>query len=162
MKLLLNDFGRYSFVAQLSRELARRGMAVDYSYCAALTTTPEGAVKRRQSDPETLDFKPIRLSHPLDKYSLFKRRQQEIEYGKMTAELVRSSRPDVVLSANTPIDAQARVWKAANTVGAKKIFWLQDIIGIAAERILSAKLPILGRLVGQVLRTPREETIARC
>lgn len=136
-------------MVQLARALAKSGMQVDYTFCPSQTTTPEGSVKARAEDAATLKLCPLHLSSSLDKYSLLRRRRQEMEYGDIAAKFVLQERPDAVVSANTPLDAQQRIWKAAGRVGAKRVFWLQDIIGVATDRILSRKIPVLGRIIGK-------------
>ena len=148
MRILFNDFGGYAFAAQLARHLAKLGLDVDHCYCNSLSTTPSGNVGTGE-DLANYRVCPIQLAEPLQKYSFVKRRKQEIEYGVRVAELMEHSRPDLVVSANTPLDALRSIWRAANRVQAKKVFWLQDVIGLAAKRILSKKIPLLGSLIGQ-------------
>jgi glycosyltransferase involved in cell wall biosynthesis len=57
-------------------------------------------------------------------------------------------RPDVVISANTPLDAQVRAAVSSGRVGAAFIFWVQDLHSVAIARILKRRLPFLGRLIG--------------
>lgn len=148
MHLLINDFGRYSFTMQLARELGQRGLMVGYSYCEKLSATPEGNVQIGHEESGFLRGLPVRLNHDLDKKNLWKRRKQEIEYGKRLAEIVRSEQPSVVLSANTPLDAQRQIWQVAGSLGLKRVFWLQDLIGVATRKLLARKLPVLGHWVG--------------
>ncbi len=146
MRLLLNDFGGYPFVRPLARALAARGHTVRHTWCASLPTTPQGALALRPDDPPTLGAAPIHLAAPLDKYSFARRWRQEREFGRMVARDTVAFRPDVVLSANTPLDAQAMLMRAT---GAPFVFWLQDLIGVAADRLLRRKIPVAGALVGR-------------
>ena len=148
MRILVHDFGGYPFPPQLSRELARRGHAVRHVYCASIPTTPLGNFERRENTPPTLEFSPITLKKPLDKFSFFKRWLQENEYGRLAAKEVEQFRPDVVLSANTPLDAQRTLLETCRKRNVRFVFWLQDLIGVASERILSRKIPVVGRLAG--------------
>jgi glycosyltransferase involved in cell wall biosynthesis len=61
---------------------------------------------------------------------------------------VRTYQPDLVISANTPLDAQKAILSETRRQKAAFIFWLHDFIGIAAHSILSKKLPIAGNLIG--------------
>ena len=149
MRILVNDFGGYPYPAQLSRALAARGHDVLHTFCASLQTTPQGTLTRLPGDPDTLEIRPLRLEAPLEKYRFAKRFFQERAYGALAAEALASFRPDVVLSANTPLDAQATLLKASRRHGARFVFWLQDVIGIAAERILRDKVPLVGGLIGR-------------
>lgn len=148
MNILINDFGGYAFTAQLSRQMARLGHEVVHSFCDSLTTTPKGTLGLRADDPDNLSFYPIQLHQPMNKYSLFRRFVQEIEYGNKVACLVRDVKPDVVISANTPLDAQTRIQRASKNVDAKFIFWLQDVLGLATQRVLQKKLPLAATVVG--------------
>lgn len=147
MRILSNDFGGYPYPVQLARELAARGHEVLHTYCASLQTTPQGTLVPQPDDPPTLTIAPVRLAAPLQKYAFVTRWRQEREYGHRLARLAADFRPDVVLSANTPLDAQQILMRA--TAPAPFVFWLQDIIGIAAERLLRQKIPVLGALIGR-------------
>ena len=149
MRILSNDFGGYPYPVQLARELARRGHDVLHTHCASLTTTPGGATAPRADDPATFETRGLALARPLEKYRFVQRFRQEREYGRLVAHAARSFRPDVVLSANTPLDAQRTLLRETRALGAGFVFWLQDIIGIAAERLLRGRIPVAGALVGQ-------------
>src|SRR5688572_9004312 len=107
MHLLHHDFGGYPYPAELSRSLAHRGHRVTHAYCPSLVTTPGGAFSRREDDSESLEFAPLDLGEPLAKYSFVRRWRQERRYGRMASDLTERLRPDVVVSANMPLDAQA-------------------------------------------------------
>ncbi|MEL7171133.1 MAG: glycosyltransferase, partial [Bacteroidota bacterium] len=147
MRILSNDFGGYPYPMQLARALAGTGHTVRHTYCASLQTTPQGTLRRLPDDPADFEVRPLTLGQPLDKYSFVKRWRQEREFGRLVAAEVADFRPDVVLSANTPLDAQATLLKATRKHGAGFVFWLQDIIGVAAERILKDKVPVVGGAV---------------
>ena len=148
MRILSNDFGGYPYPVQLARELARRGHTVRHTHCASLTTTPGGATAARADDPPEFEARPLALARPLEKYNFGRRFLQEREYGRLVSAEARAFRPDIVLSANTPLDAQAMLLRETRRVGAGFVFWLQDLLGVAAERILRDKIPVAGRLVG--------------
>ena len=147
LKIMLNDFGGYAFPAQLSQSLARQGHEVLHTYCASLQTTPAGCA-HVSSSVSNLRFEPIRLQKPLQKYSFVKRFMQEREYGQKAASILASFKPDCVLSANTPLDAQKALWKCANKLNIAKVFWLQDVLGVATKKILSRKLSLPGAMIG--------------
>ena len=148
MRLLIHDFAGHPFQIQLSRALARRGHTVAHAWCASLTTTPQGALERRDDDPDTLDLVPIRLDQPIAKQAFVTRWRQERTYGRRIASFVRDFAPDAVLSGNTPLDAQATLLRASRREGARFVFWAQDLIGIAAARLLREKVPVAGRWIG--------------
>jgi glycosyltransferase involved in cell wall biosynthesis len=59
-------------------------------------------------------------------------------------------RPDIVISANTPLDAQKQLLRATHAVGARFVFWLQDVLSVAIEFVLRKKHFPLAGLVGHI------------
>ena len=151
MRILVNDFGGYPFPAQLSGELARRGHDVTHSWCGSLVDTPASArsIVETTHDERTPEFVPLDLGEPLDKYRYVKRYRQERAYGRLSAALIEDRRPDVVLAANVPLDAQRRMLRTSRRLGVPFVFWLQDLIGPATENLLAGRLPVTGRAVGR-------------
>ncbi|HYE59057.1 MAG TPA: glycosyltransferase family 4 protein, partial [Rhodothermales bacterium] len=150
MRLIVHDFAGHPFQLDLSRTLARRGHEVLHLYCASLTTTPQAA-RADAADPRTLRVEGLEIPG-FSKTNLVKRFLGERRYGVRFAARIRAFRPDVVLSANTPLDAQAQALKAARAVGARFDFWLQDLIGEATARLLARRLPVVGALTGYYYR----------
>jgi colanic acid biosynthesis glycosyl transferase WcaI len=148
MKILVHDYAGHPFQAQLSRALARRGHAVCHAFAGSLTG-PRGSLARREGDPCSLEFRAIDLPERLDKDNLLKRRSQEREYGVLSAGLLEAWKPELVLSGNTPSEAQAHLVRFCRRSGIRFVSWVQDIYGVAAYRILSKKIPVLGSLVGR-------------
>lgn len=151
MRILVNDFGGYPFPAELSRELATRGHHVVHSWCASLIDTAASAAQSlgRAERPETLEPAPLDLGEQLDKYRYVKRLRQERRYGRLGAELIDRTRPEVVVAANVPLDAQRLLLRACHGQGIPFVFWLQDLIGPAARNLLRSRLPVLGELIGR-------------
>jgi glycosyltransferase involved in cell wall biosynthesis len=147
MRILVHDFAGHPFQVQLSRALARRGHTVLHAYCASLPTTPQ-AMAVAPDDPGGLEIRGLRLPEPIDKQAFVKRWRQERAYGRLAAATLRDFLPDVVLSANTPLDAQQTLLNVSREVDARFVFWVQDLIGLAAERLLRAKIPVAGAVVG--------------
>lgn len=148
MRILIHDYAGHPFQVQLSRALASRGHVVLHTYCASLQTTPRGALTPQPGDADTLTISGISLARPLEKFSFVTRWRQENEYGRLIAREVDRFRPDVVLSANTPLDAQRKLLRRCGERGVRFVFWVQDLIGVAAQRILVRKLPGMGHAVG--------------
>lgn len=146
MRILINDFGGYAFILSLSEALASRGHEILHTYCASLQTTPPGM---NQVANDNLEVMGLDVGSPLNKYNFLKRWQQERIYGRLAANACASFKPDVVLSANMPLDAQQMLLKQTRKRNARFIFWLQDMLGVAAHGILSRKLGLPGRLVGR-------------
>jgi len=74
---------------------------------------------------------------------------QEREYGRLAAAKIREYQPEIVISANTPLDAQKSILSESCSLDARFIFWLQDFLGIGARSILRRRLPLLGNLIGR-------------
>jgi len=147
MRILIHDYPGHAFPIQLSRQLAGRGHEILHLY-AGYNVTPRGPLTRQDNDPDTFSINPIYIRKPLNKYNFVKRWRQEKEYGQLLASEIVRYKPDVIISANTPLDAQKQALSATRKVNGKFLFWLQDIIGIATKRLLAKKLPVLGSLIG--------------
>ncbi len=148
MRIFLHDFGGYAFPFQLSQTLAERGHLVMHAYYGDHQTTPHG-VHTMAREKQNLEIRPIALRQVLNKYNFLKRWQQENEYGHAAARALQAFAPDVVLSANTPLDAQKTLLRAAKKAGIPFVFWLQDLLGVAADTILRQKIPVAGALIGK-------------
>ncbi|NPV76922.1 MAG: glycosyltransferase family 4 protein [Anaerolineae bacterium] len=147
MRIGVHDYAGHPFQVQLSRELARRGHQVIHYYCGH-NNTPKGNLLRHVDDPERFRIKPIYTRNKLQKYSLFNRWRQEIEYGNLLVKEINNARIEVILSANTPLDSQRIILSNCKKNAVPLIFWVQDLNGRAAYKILADKLPLLGKLIG--------------
>ncbi len=136
MRILIHDYGGYAFSVQLSRELARRGHDVQYLYGDSTQLVKRGKLEYVETDDNNFSVYGIKLSKPFKKYSLLQRRFQEVEYGKLLVKMLDDFQPDVVVSANTPLDAQAILFRWCLKNKIDFIFWLQDLIGLATYQIL--------------------------
>jgi len=147
LSIFLHDYAGHPFQVELSRELVRRGHTVTHGYFAD-DIGPKGDLRRREGDPETLNFLPISIGETYSKTSFVKRRFQDVAYGRKAGEAVLKLRPDVIISGNTPTESQSDIQRAGRKVGSKFIFWCQDFYSIAVSRILSKRLPVVGDGVG--------------
>lgn len=147
MKILIHDYSGHPFQVQLSRELSRRGHQVTHLYSDSFQT-PKGNLQKTEFDPDSFNSIGLSLDEPFSKYTFLKRRKQEIQFGRIVAKHLLRIKPDIVISSNAPIDAQAEIQKAARANGSKFVFWVQDLYSEAIDRVLRRKLPGLGQLVG--------------
>lgn len=147
-RILIHDYSGHPFQPQLSRRLASRGHEVLHAYSRSVQI-PQGRLATTETDPWTLHFTGITLPAVIDKQAYVERYFQERAYGKLLADTIREFRPDVVCSSSTPLDAQAAAIRATHSVGGKFVFWLQDLQGIAIERLLGARLNGFGRMIGR-------------
>lgn len=160
MRILIHDFAGHPFAVQLSRTLARRGHQVLHLYCASFET-PRGALDRTAADPETFEVEGVSLGEAIAKYSFLKRRQQERRYGKLLASEVQRFQPDVVLSANTPPDAQQILQRSCRRLGIRFVFWLQDVYSEGVTRVLRTRLPVLWRPISWYYKRLEQSMLAR-
>ncbi|MGA7303754.1 MAG: glycosyltransferase family 4 protein [Rhodothermales bacterium] len=148
LRIVIHDFAGHPFQVQLSRALAARGHEVCHAFCSSLMTTPHGALAPAPDDAETLTIRPLSLGEPLEKYDFVKRWRQERRYGRILASVVDEVRPDVVLSGNTPLDAQKQLLRKCRSRRIPLTHWAQDLIGLAATRLLVHKWHGFGDLIG--------------
>ncbi|MBN1481472.1 glycosyltransferase WbuB [candidate division KSB1 bacterium] len=141
--ILLNDYGGYAFPLELSLELTERGYKVLHVYTSA-SGSPTAAFP-----PDRPNFTSIDIDiPPVQKGHFIQRWKSEKLYGERVATMIRQRRPDIILSANTPLQAQKHLQRACRDVKGRFIYWLQDLLGIAAKSVLSKKLGFLGIVVG--------------
>jgi glycosyltransferase involved in cell wall biosynthesis len=159
MRILLHDYSGHPFQVQLSRELARRGHAVLHLH-AAFFQTPKGRLARDAADPPGFAIEGLELGEPFAKYRFLKRRKQELAYGRILAARAARFAPDIVLCANTPLDPLAifQRWCAGKRI--PFVFWLQDIYGVAIDRLLRRRLGPVGAVIGARYRA-LERRVAR-
>ncbi len=158
LSILVNDFGGYPFPFQLSTALAGLGLTVNHCYCASLSTTPQASFV---VDSAKCGVIPIRLKSPLEKSSLFKRRLQEKEYGRKVSELIKELKPQVVLSANTPLDALQLIDRTIRLYEISSVIWWQDILSVATEKILHRKFGAIGLLIGRYYQRIERSLLSR-
>ena len=147
MRILIHDYSGHPFQVQLSRALAKRNHQVLHLYCSSFQT-PRGLVQKLDTDCDNFCCRAIELSRPFEKYKFIKRFFQEIEYGNLLVKEVDKFKPDILISANNPLDPQRILLKYCNKYNIKFIFWLQDIYGHAIKKLLTRKLSILGKVIG--------------
>jgi colanic acid biosynthesis glycosyl transferase WcaI len=145
LRVVVHDYVGHPFQVQLSRELARRGMDVLHLHCGSFRTG-KGAVD--DADDERLRIEDLTLSRDFARYSPWIRFRQEREYGTKAGRRIREFRPDVVLSANTPLLAQKRLLAETKRLGSRFVFWQQDILGVGIQRILERRYGRLGAAIG--------------
>lgn len=143
MKILVHDYCGHAFPIQLSRNLARRGHRVLHLYSPSVSS-PRGPMELRHEDPDSLEIEPISLNREFEKYKVPVRLLQEIKYGRLVAERVRQFSPDVVISGNTPLLSQRAILIASRKSNSAFVFWLQDLIGVAADRIMKRRGSVFG------------------
>jgi colanic acid biosynthesis glycosyl transferase WcaI len=113
---------------------------------------PKGNTGRLSSDPANFSIEPISIGRPYSKQNLVLRRQADILYGQLASQRIASFAPDVTISGNTPLEAQAPILKGVRQAGSAFVFWMQDFYSLAAAKILSRKIPVVGHAIGAYYR----------
>jgi colanic acid biosynthesis glycosyl transferase WcaI len=160
MRILVHDFSGHPFQAQLSRELARRQHDVLHLSCASYRSG-KGALERRASDPPNFEVDAIDLGENFDKYSPWRRVRQEVRYARMLGERAARFEPDVVLSTNTPLFAQARFMRWCDRERVPCVFWQQDVYSVAMGSAARKRLPIAGHLLGAFFAAMERRLVRR-
>ena len=147
MRIAVHDYAGHPFQVQLSRELARRGHEALHLHCASLLTG-KGALQRTPEDPGGFRVEGVTLGRPFDRYSLWRRPIHERRYAQEVVRVLRSFKPDLVLSANTPLISQSLILSECAKTDVKFVFWQQDVLGVAIKKAIKQKLPVIGGLIG--------------
>jgi len=138
MKIFVHDFAGHPFQIQLSNELARRGHSVVHAYFADIPG-PKGKFSGTGELPN-LRVEPIHVKRPFAAYSYFQRMITHREYAGILTAKIREFEPDVVLSGNTPTDAQYLLNRECKRRNIRFIHWMQDFYALALEALLTRKL----------------------
>lgn len=146
-RIAVHDYCGHPFQFELSRELARRGHDVRHFFFAE-DAGPKGATQRAPDDPDSFSVEPISIGRAYSKSNLIQRRQADLLYGRLAGAKIESFSPDVTISGNTPLEAQASILRSARRADSAFVFWMQDFYSLAAAHILRRKVPILGHMVG--------------
>jgi glycosyltransferase involved in cell wall biosynthesis len=151
LRIAITDYSGHPFQVQLSRELARRGHSVLHLHFADFLT-PKGRLAVGPVDPPTLEIAAITLDEPFAKYSLLRRRFQEVEIGKRLGGRIADFAPDVVIGCNLPLDSLNQLVRWCRSRKWPFVFWQQDIYSTAIGKILTRKMGFPGRLFGAFYR----------
>jgi colanic acid biosynthesis glycosyl transferase WcaI len=149
MRILVNDYAGHPFELQLSRELARRGHTVLHTYFAAFQT-PKGNLNDDSTDQGQFTIKGIVIDKEFSPHSALSRRSADRAYGHKLCQEVIRFQPDVVISANTPLDAQRLLMSETRRQEAKFIFWMQDLLSLAIKFVLQKKGVPFAALAGKL------------
>ncbi len=138
MRIAVHDYAGHPFQFELSRQLAREGHVVRHFYFAG-DAGPKGDASVRADDAAGFSVDAIDLDGAYSKEKLFQRRAMDIRYGREAGARIAAFQPDVVISGNTPVEAQEPLMRAAQAAGAAFVFWMQDFYSLAVKRILGRK-----------------------
>lgn len=147
MRIAIHDYAGFSFSFALSWELSRRGHRVMH-----LFTQASGGPKASCDQFQNENLQIINIGkHIVDKDNLLKRWVQERRYGNFAVHQLNQWQPDVVISGNTPLEAQKKIMSWASNRTIPSIFWLHDLLSVAAGSILSRINRTFGHLAFKYL-----------
>lgn len=150
MKILINDFGGYAFPMQLSHHLAKNGYKIIHTYLDNIKT-PHGDMDEGGLD--NLQIIPVNLVKEFNKYNIVKRYKGETAYANTINKIIDEQKPDIVISANTPLFAQRLLVNKCKKNKVKFIYWCQDIHSVAIKNILKKKLSAIGAPASSVFKS---------
>ncbi len=154
MKIAIHDYAGHPFQLDLSKQLSKLGYLVTHYYSSS-SGGPKAGFDREE---ENLSIVNINIGQ-IDKQNFVKRAFQENHYGKVLVNHLKKFNPDIIISANTPLFAQRKLIKWAKKNNIKFIFWLQDIISLAASSILREKIGVLGKSVAFLMKQIEKEIL---
>ena len=146
----VHDFSGHPFQAELSRELAGRGLIIEHAF-AAQYTSGKGMLERRPTDPETLSFRAIETPRSFEKYSPIRRLAFERGFASAWIDQLTQQRPELVIACNVPLFALYRFSRFANRIGLPYVLWHQDVFSLALTEELERRLPQVPVLTRPIL-----------
>ena len=153
VRLVVHDYVGHPFQVHLSRHLAKRGHEVSHIYFAD-HPGPKGSFENQPNDPPSLRFIGITLGGSAEHaagsgaQTGFARRFGDVAYGREVARVIQGFKPDVVLSGNTPTEAQRAILRSCKSCGVGFVYWVQDIYSMAVTKYLSERLGYPGKAIG--------------
>lgn len=129
--------------------MASLGHCVLHLYCTDFET-PRGGLAWSAENAVTVE--PLSIGHSVPKYDFLGRWRHDHAYGGVLARRMLAFQPDVVLSANTPPAAQARLLAALRRAAVPLVIWVQDIFSIGVEAALHNRPWPLRHIVSAMVR----------
>lgn len=148
MRIAVHDYAGFAFPLDLSIELSRRGHDVLHVFSEA-SGGPKasfGEEHHRHLQIANIGIERVEKDH------LLKRWLQERRYGDLAIRELDKWHPDVVISGNTPLEAQKKIIDWAGHCSVPSVFWLQDLLSIAARSIISKVSRTLAHFVYAYLK----------
>jgi glycosyltransferase involved in cell wall biosynthesis len=149
LRIAVHDFVGHPFQFELTRELAANGHIARHFFFSDYPG-PKGDAQVRNADPAGYSVEPISLNRPYSTAKFVKRGLSNLRYGAVASRRIGEFNPDVVLSGNTPIEAQGQLQRTAHLAGAAFVFWMQDFYSLAVKTLASGRIPLVGGLIGNV------------
>ena len=151
LKILVHDFAGHPFQMQLSKTLGERGNNVCHLYFAG-DKGPKGTLQDMSfTNGGSVKLVALGSEEGYEKGAFIKRVVKDLQYRSIVSKFVRAGDFDVVISGNTPLWVQGGILRAAQSSGARFIFWCQDFYSIAVAELLKTKVGVLAKPVGKIL-----------
>ncbi len=159
MRVVVHDYFGHAFPAQLARALSGRGHDVLHLHCSSFVAG-KGRLERTEADPPSLEFGAVDLGQPFAKYDLVRRVEHERKTARELARRLRDFRPDGVLST-APLLVQAGLLRASHSVRAGFVFWQQDVMSLAARRVVGRRSRLAGALAERAVAGLEQRLLRR-
>lgn len=157
MRIAIHDYAGFGFPLSLSKELADRG-----HYVLHLYTQASGGPKTSFEEYHSKYLHIVNIDeYYVDKDSFLHRWLQERRYGNLAIGYLKSWVPDVVISGNTPLEAQKQILMWAKEQSIPTIFWLQDLLSVAAKSIISKVNRVAGFLIYKYLNGIEKKALSQ-
>lgn len=147
MKILIHDFCGHPFTLELAVAMADRGHEVDYVYFGS-ETNPKGDFDAARIRPRPPRIHALWIDGVYRKDAFISRRRNDRDYARQLERLIARLKPEALLSGNCPTEVQGHVVRGCRQAGTAFVYWMQDFYSIAATKLLSKKLGLLGRAIG--------------
>ena len=112
----------------------------------------KGSLERSEGHPPGLTFDRVDVDGGLDRYKVVDRGRLELAYARELGRAASGWRPDVVVSANTPLFVLRLAHRRLARAGIPVVNWLQDVHSVAMGGVLARRLGRPGRVGAAVLR----------
>jgi glycosyltransferase involved in cell wall biosynthesis len=145
VELYIHDYAGHVGQSEVARALATRGHRVWFTYCDELPT-PRGGLT---ADPglASLTIEPIGIGRPIVKKNYFKRQWQDLLYARALVKNLREHRPQIVVSANTPLLPEWALVRYCRRHGIPVVHWWTDIYSLAVRHGVTEKLGFIGWMI---------------
>jgi glycosyltransferase involved in cell wall biosynthesis len=141
----IHDYAGHVGQIEVARGLAARGHRVVFTYCDELST-PRGGLTP-DAELEALAIEPIGIGRPINKKNYFKRQGQDVLYARALVRNLRQHRPELVVSANTPLIPQWALVRYCRRHRIPVVHWWTDIYSLAVRHGVGQKFGPLGRII---------------
>ena len=143
MRIAVHDYAGFSFPLELSSELSKRGHTVLHLFSEASGGPKASFINRNNQKLQIVNID----GDSIEKDNFLKRWIQERRYGALAVKELNRWQPDVIISGNTPLEAQKKIIRWAGSHAVPSVFWLHDLLSIAARSVISNINRTLGYLV---------------